>query len=350
MFFRLSTDGIRSEYDVRGLYGGPTATPCWLIGGGPSLKTVDVGRILASPAPRFAVNLAGTGLIRPNFWTSYDPTARFHRSIYLDGSILKFVDRCRATDLVPESTYKVCDCPGMLFFERNRDLGFHNLLSAYNEQVIDWQDSMIQAIHIAYLLGFRTLYLTGCDLQIPPTPELQQLAKQRGVEYVDRELLGDFVKRCESVGIERSRMETAMQGGQYHFDESKSLSAAIQTDFHYFRVAQYLRLSRRALAEAGLNLVSLTAKSRLNDDFPQLSIDAAIDQIHSVTGNPDHESPRGLYTEQRDRRQPQLGPMRDFRPHFWEKSPPAQPDQQPQQRPNPFDQLPEVCVDIRENP
>src|SRR5262245_23167651 len=91
MFYRLHTDGTRTEVALADAYAGPTRTACWLIGGGPSLVELPCQAIARSPVPKFAVNLAGTRLLRPTFWTSYDPSARFHRSIYLDASVTKFV-------------------------------------------------------------------------------------------------------------------------------------------------------------------------------------------------------------------------------------------------------------------
>lgn len=108
---------------------------------------------------------------------------------------------------------------------------------------------------------------------------------------------------------------------QYHFDESKPLAAAIQTDLHYFRVAQYLRLSRRAMALAGLDLISVTPGSRLNDYFPYQSVDTVAKHVATEVGDPEQETTRGLYTEQVQRMPPGLGPMRDYKPHHWPKTP-----------------------------
>ena len=104
-FFRLETDGTKAAGIPQDAFAGPGRTACWIIGGGPSLTEMPCAEIAASPAPNFGVNLAGTGTLRTNLWTSYDPSARFHRSVYLDASIVKFVHRRRAMDLVPETTF-----------------------------------------------------------------------------------------------------------------------------------------------------------------------------------------------------------------------------------------------------
>lgn len=335
MFYRRSTDGTRQRVELEGVYAGGTATPCWIIGGGPSLCPAVRDEILRTPAARFAVNLAGTGLLRPTFWTSYDPTARFHRSIYLDASVTKFVHECRAMDLVPETTLKVCDCPATYFFERTRDNGFQDFPGRGSAAITDWQDSLIQAIDIAYRLGFRDLYLAGCDLWIAPGARWQHLGRERGVFYEPRELLGDYAKRCEEAGLSRQELEGVSPGEQYHFAEAKPLAAAIQTDFHYFQVTQYLRLSRRALGLAGLRIYSVTAGSRLNDLFPYLETGEAAARILADIGDPAREETRGRYTDQTDRRLTLSSPMRDFRPHFWPARPAAADKQAPLPEPAP---------------
>ncbi len=352
MFYRLQTDGTADPVEFQNFYSGPASMPCWIVGGGPSLQEEPITEIRNSPCSKFAVNLAGCHLLRPTFWTSYDPTVRFHRSVYLDSSIIKFVHRCRAMDLVPESTFKVCDCPATVFFDRDRDVGFRDFPITTGTKIVDWQDSFIQAIHIAYLLGFRTLLLVGCELHIRPSMALQRRANASGVVYKDRELLGDFVKRCIDARIEKKEVESLESGPQYHFDESKSLDAAIQTDLHYFRVSQYLRLSRRSLATAGLQLISATANSRLNDDFEYRPAETILTDLHSQVGNPKHEITKGLYAEDLQRKPAKLGPMRDFQPHFWNSKkkavPPARTPQQNQGVVPP--ELPEIPIDIREKP
>lgn len=335
MFYRLTTDGRRIPADLVDAWAGPTPTPCWLVGGGPSLAALPTDAISGSPAPRFAVNLAGHGLLRPTFWTSYDPTARFHRSIYLDPSITKFVHRCRAMDVIPQTTFKVCDAPATYCFDRDPQRGFTNLLgdrtaasaaggddrpAALPSTIVDWQDSLIQAIGIAYALGFRTLYLAGCEMCIRPEAAHLDLGAAVGVAYRDREPLRDFFDRCRRAGVAREDLVQVAPAGQYHFDESKSFAAAVQTDFHYFRVAQYLRLARRALALAGMELISVTPDSRLNDHFPYQSVEAALADIRRQVGDPAAETTRGRYSCTSTSNNG-AAPMRDFPPHNWTRTP-----------------------------
>lgn len=311
LFFRLDTDRRAIPAPLENLFAGPQPSACWLIGGGPSLDELPCDEIARSPIPKMAINLAGTKKLRPDFWTAYDPTVRFQRSIYLDPGVLKFVHRRRAMDLVPETTFKVCECPGVVFFDRDPQRSFSNLLSPGALGIIDWADTMVQAIDILYRLGFRTIYLAGCELRVRPSAEQLARASQAGYEVRPHELLAEFIERCAEHGVSRTELEAASDWRQYHFDERKSLSAAVQTDQHYFRIAQCLRLSRSCLVRHGVELISVTPDSRLNDYFPYCSVNDVLQDIRAAVGDPDRERTRGCYTQTVDRWPKEWGPMRD---------------------------------------
>lgn len=321
LFYRLETDQRVVPVRLEDFCAGPTASACWLIGGGPALDALPCDEIARAPIPKMCVNLAGTRKLRPNYWTSYDPTVRFHRSIYLDPGVIKFVHRRRAMDLVPETTFKVCECPATLFFDREPGRGFADLLAPASRGVVDWADSFVQALDILFRLGFRTLYLAGCDMRIRPSDAQRALAAARGVEDRPLETLADFVKRCQERGLSCAELEQAGLPQQYHFDEVKPLAAAVQTDAHYFRIAQSLRLSRRCLARAGLQLISVTPGSRLNDYFPYRPVETVLADIAAAVGDPAVEPTRGLYTQRAERWSHELGPMRDVRPPNWPAEP-----------------------------
>lgn len=358
MFFRIETDGLRIPVAFRGHFSGPGRTACWIIGGGPSLADLDCDAIQESPAAKFSVNLCGTGLIRPNLWTAYDPTCRFHRSTYLDPAVLKLLPARRAMDLVPDSTFKVCECPNLVFFDREPQRGFHDFPPsrdpAGTEAVADWQDSLIQAIELAWWLGFRDLFLVGCELQVRPEPEHLRLAASRGVVELPGEPLKSFIQRCRKTGLTDEELESAAMPRPYHFDETKTLAAVLQTDWHYFRIVQSLRLSRRAMALAGLEILSATPGSRLNAFFPYRPVEELVADLHRRVGNPRAETTRGRYA--RDRAPGgEVAPMRDFKPHNWPASakistPRKTEADSPSRRPTTvaMDDLPEVLVGLEE--
>lgn len=343
-FFRLHADRTRTDAALDDQFAGPAASTCWLIGGGPSLAQLPIAALDRSPAPKMCINLAGTGLLRPTFWTAYDPSARFLRSVYLDPGIMKFVPPRRAMDLVPETTFKVCECPHLYFFETDPQRGFADFLSPQRHGIVDWNDTFVQALDILHRLGFRRILLAGCELQVAPGPEWQQKATERNVAYRSGMLLGDFVKECERAGLTRGEMERWGTGPQYHFDESKSLQAAVNTDAHYFRIAQSLRLCRRSLTSAGLQLISVTPGSRLNDYISYQPCDTALRDLLQQTGDPAGEQITGLYTRPQNRAPRGLGPMRDYRPRHWPTPPAAAPPPSPS--PPPPAPLPEYLAEI----
>ncbi|HVJ69321.1 MAG TPA: hypothetical protein VM510_15150, partial [Caulifigura sp.] len=118
-------------------------------------------------------------------------------------------------------------------------------------------------------------------------------------------------------GLELKDLEAKGPVQPYHFDETKSIAAAQQTDFHYFRVAQYLRLSRRAMALAGLDLISATPGSRLNSFFPYRPAEKLLTEIADEVGDPSAEVTRGQYGRRDEVRPPGAVVMKDFRPHNW---------------------------------
>jgi hypothetical protein len=313
-FYRLSTDEHVIPAAWEDACAGPIPSTCWLIGGGPSLAQLPCADIARSPAPKMAINLSGVRLIRPNFWTAYDPAARFHRSVYLDAGVIKFMPRARAFDVVPESTFKVCDCPQTYFFDRDPCRGYHDLLDPAAPGIVDWADSLVQAVEILYRLGFRRLLLAGCELCLRPSRDWVRRANELGVIYMEGEPLKDFARRCREKGLSDDEMARLGAGPLYHFDETKPFAAALATDSHYFRVVQSLRLSRRSLCQAGLQLISVTPRSRLNPFFEYRPVEAALDQLRIEIGDPQREPTRGLYTQTAERPRPGLGLMRDVLP------------------------------------
>jgi hypothetical protein len=182
------------------------------------------------------------------------------------------------------------------------------------------------------------IYAAGCEMRVRPSREHVVRAAKAGVRYNSRTLLQDFVHQCNEAGLSSDDLDALTPAEQYHFDEHKPLRAAAATDAHYFRIAQYLRLARRSMALAGLQLISVTPHSRLNDYFPYVSCRRALEQIRRNVGSPGDEPVQGLY-RQTTQRQPRLsGPMRDFRPHNWSRQgrparadhhdPPANPELQ----------------------
>lgn len=318
MFFRLETDHTMVPVNLEGTFAGPLPTPCWLIGGGPSLARLDLSGINKSPIPKMTLNLAGVGLIKPNFWTAYDPSSRFLRSTFLDAGIMKFVQRRRGMDLIPDSNFKVCEAPNLYFFDRDGDRGFADFLTRNESRgITDWADTMIQGIEILHRLGFRKIFLAGCEMVVRPSPRQLERARSKNISYQRGMLLGEFIDSCKRAGISEEELSNPEGEVLYHFDERKGLAAAIQTDAHYFRVAQYLRLSRKSMSSAGLELISVTPRSRLNGIFPFRTARSVVEEYQKLFGDDASQSIRGRYQRNEPSPPRKTPPMRDLRPHNW---------------------------------
>src|SRR5690606_7159058 len=132
---------------------------------------------------------------------------------------MKFVHRRRAMEFVPETTFKVCECPAMFFFERDKSRSFADFLSSAAKGIVDWADSLVQAIDILYRLGFRALYLAGCEMRIRPSTEQIARGAEFGIEYDPREPLDEFLKKCRRAGLSDKDLEAVAPAEQYHFPE-----------------------------------------------------------------------------------------------------------------------------------
>lgn len=353
LFYRCSTDKRISDCSfLENSYAGMNASSVWLVGGGPSLLTAPVETVKDSPAPTFGVNRAGCGvdgeppLIRPNLWTCFDPTDRFPRSIFLDASIQKFLLGGRRMDLVPGGSEKVCECPNT-YFINHKLRSYVDVVDQKHREIGHMLDSFWQAVDIAFKLGFRKIYCVGCDMRIRPSEEQIAFAESVGVVY-DRERgltiwlndkkvevrsdrLSDFRDQVKEKGKFRDKSSAALalekvgRERQYSFDESKRFMAACASDNHYWDRIQYLRLSRRTFALNGLQLVSCTPGSRLNDYFPYVSPFDAAKRIMDDVGDPAKELSVGAYSKD-EKPGAHLPFHKDLDPYGWKEQPKGNPD------------------------
>ncbi len=155
----------------------------FLLLGGPSLNGLDLGLLSRRGMVTMAVNNVAAW-VRPDLWTCGDPVGKFHDAIWRDGGIVKFAPqprlgnplRARGPDgkLAPlELTPQ--ECPGVYALRRNCDFDPGAWLW---EPTVNWGNgkkeaaengrprvlsTMLQALRLCYYLGFRTVYLLGCD-------------------------------------------------------------------------------------------------------------------------------------------------------------------------------------------
>lgn len=161
---------------------------CFLIGGGPSFLSQKVELLKQPGIVTATMNNAGA-IFRSNFWFSVDDPSRFQSRIYCDSGIMKFIKTkylakrvsvWSGNDLVTLPN-KLRECPniwgythdkGFTTFHQNHflDTQYPSWGSSAKEndvEGIEWHKSvMLVSIWLLYYLGFRRLYLLGCDFRM----------------------------------------------------------------------------------------------------------------------------------------------------------------------------------------
>lgn len=150
----------------------------FLVGGGPSLKDVDMRTLRDTPG----VLTMGMNNVSHNYrtdmWTGQDPQYKFMESIWMDPSVMKFTlldyrkraiwDRKKGG----HSDTRTWQCPNTFFHKR------HSKFEAdkwFEEQCVVWgrpkekggsRSVFLAALHILWFLGFRNIFLLGVDFHM----------------------------------------------------------------------------------------------------------------------------------------------------------------------------------------
>ena len=175
MFFRENEMNV----DLAGIHGHAGNRTVFLILNGPSFTEADREALRDRPGVvTFGVN-NGAHAFRPDLWTCVDDPSRFMRSIWEDGRIWKFVPMdhfqkpiVRVDEGSDPPKERVRDFPLVFGYRRNHEFRAQQWLW---EDTINWGNHqnrgggssvMLVALRLAWLLGFRRVYLLGCDFQM----------------------------------------------------------------------------------------------------------------------------------------------------------------------------------------
>lgn len=222
---------------------------------GPSLADVDLAALDVPGALVMGVN-NGAHLVRPDLWVSVDTPARFMASIWTDPRILKFVPAGHADQPIwnhqaQSFGRRSGDCPGVVHWTVGTKIRPAAWLS---EPVVTYGDDrrkifsvMLAALKVAYVLGFRRVFLLGCDFN----------------------------------------MDAARP---YFFEEDRDQATAAANNRLYSVVRTYFRSLRPWFNRAGFQVYNSTPGSGL-DVFPFRSLERALESvaIDAETGT------RGMY-------------------------------------------------------
>ncbi len=160
-----------SPANLKNLYKGASI---FFIGGGPSMNSIDDSILSQRGILSFAVNnIAAYKNFKPNFWLSADNPTSFHKNLWNDSSICKFVRGMHASTISNDKYIN-----NAYWYETNEDF---NVNTFFTEPTVNFGNKkgledaygnsgrrsvMFSAMRIIQYLGFTTVYLLGCDFNM----------------------------------------------------------------------------------------------------------------------------------------------------------------------------------------
>lgn len=159
---------------------------CFLVGGGPSLRKMDLTPLAKRGVLIAAVNNVAATVIRPHLWISVDSQHNFHEAIWRDPAIAKFTKRKYLERLInvwsgngwENARERPCDLSNCWGFEHQTGFRPESFLDDHwpswgcknAEEDPEGKQShtsvMLPALWLLYWLGMRRVYLLGCDFKM----------------------------------------------------------------------------------------------------------------------------------------------------------------------------------------
>lgn len=161
----------------------------FLLCGGPSLREMDLSKLENRGVMVASINNTGAISVRPQLWFSYDHPPNFHESIWRDPGIYKFTQqghlgkkirtrneqagRYELTELRANKCPNVWGYRGKYGFDPEKYLvsspisygGVHRWADGRKR---DTKNVMMPTLRLLYWLGFRKVFLLGCDFWMRP--------------------------------------------------------------------------------------------------------------------------------------------------------------------------------------
>lgn len=243
----LNKEGL--PLNIEGLYNNRSI---FFILNGPSLNDVDLDLLHRPGILTFGVNNGGAKF-KPNLISLQDGSQKFHYNIWEDPTIMKFTNyqnRRKKYFSYKDVPANVKDCPNIIYHKRSSDWTPDEW---FNKTTVCWGSkklsrcSFVAMIHISFLLGFKRIYLLGCDFKMEDKP--------------------------------------------YFFDERKSKKAMLSNNSTFRRMNILLKESLPLLDSVGLKIYNCTPDSGLTI-FPFMQVEDAIEENQLV----DNNDTLGLYS------------------------------------------------------
>tara|TARA_R100000655_G_C2980006_1_gene191646 strand:- start:273 stop:1283 length:1011 start_codon:yes stop_codon:yes gene_type:complete len=151
----------------------------FLVCSGPSLNDLDLSLLDNRGVMTMAINNSWSK-VKPNFWMGFDTPKRFHTNGWLDPSIIKFVPwqhkdvelRHRVGGQIVDIGKTSKDVPNCWYVSNNTTFDADKW---FTEPTLNWggripsldgtgyRATMIGALRMLHYLGFKDVYLIGCD-------------------------------------------------------------------------------------------------------------------------------------------------------------------------------------------
>ena len=277
--FSVSDDGLINQYSCAG------GSACCIIGSGRSLNAASLQALSVELTQNgitpFSLNWGGFSdnqwQCYPSLWTSYDACCRFSRHIFRNPSVAKFIPKARATEWIAGGVYTAQECPNTHFFD-HEEKGIPNMFGS--GKIIDCSDSFLQAVDLAIRLGFRTIYLAGCDFFVTLSENQIKLFEQwfdempvteaRPVKekFIYADPHNNLLSTCTYLSTNGGRTVTSVARALEALDELELYSfgsaktnwdRAISCDGHYYGSVNWLMQGRRCLDQLGVEVKLLDA-------------------------------------------------------------------------------------------
>lgn len=242
-----------SPYECTNMFLGSSV---FVVCNGPSFLDIDSDRLRLPGIVTFGMN-NGAQQFRPNLWASIDAPYRFMSSIWCDPTIKKFVpvgnlaSRIFNHETGRLAAVRVGECPNVIAFRRNDKFDARTWLS---KDSINWGNAkefgggrsvLLVVIRLCFLLGFRNVYLVGCDFN---------MSRQK----------------------------------KYWFPESRTPRAIANNEYSYEQMKRYFSALRPLFLRNGFHVWNTSRTSKLNvfpfKDFNDAIAEAVVDISRSTVG------------------------------------------------------------------
>lgn len=226
MFFRFDKN-CRIPVDLDNSFFGS----CFIAGGSPSLLKENL-ELLKQPGI-IVISVNNTASKVPtDIWVCADKPKCYSERILKDPKLMKFSMISRKDLMVGDK--KVMELPNMFFYGTNEKFDVHNLLNEHRDFAW-WKNVFPIALQIAYRLGFRKVYLIGCGFRI---------SKERQYSY-----------------------STNLTDHQINYNTRT-----------YNNFVEKMKMLKTHFKEKGFEVISCTPDSLLNDTYPTMSFEDAVEE------------------------------------------------------------------------